>query len=420
MRTTKSIVSNGGDNNNSTYSYEYNKARKGVVVGDGGTQQQHYQPAGAAACAGTTVVTLGSNQTQDLEEKIMVRVHSLGSAKFLFHHTLDHHNSKKKNNGGGGRVLLRGGANGSSDVFTTGGNRRYYSGCDDKDGGGVEGEDTTPKRNQHQNSEGSSSSCHNNSDSNLLSSYCSCPYKLDARANNGGSGYDDEKEEEDGNANNVLSLSSEFDTLRCKFKDGGSGDARMAGNTNRTTNSTNNRSRAASPVDREPLRGSTWLGPEVSPTTHNAQDPRFSSAHVITFEAAAWPGSRRRNRRRRGGANAGVAFWRETAARRGISVVSGKHRDAHYGRGCGQPQRRRGSARHHMISSYQRQVAGVSGMVGGGGAPGQQATGNIPVSEFFIEASYIRSWWFGCFEIVFGLGGGATAQDSFMETNTYM
>lgn len=280
-------------------------------------------------------------QDQRSEDKSIrvARAHSLGSAKFLFNHSFEHHNRRGP--------VVRGHGN-ESDLSAAGRGDlgRLFARAA---GGGTQVASAYA-------SNGSSSSCCSSgnkwgSENKTLRKSVSSPYKLavdDAvqHAADNDFGY--------GEIYNFVAPTTVplTDTHRC---DSGRGPLRVAAG--------NNSRGKIKPVGREPLRRSTWLGPEVSPL-HNNQDAQFTCPyHVLNFEAAAWPGPRRSSRWR--GGNKDLNYWREAI------LDSSSSTECEPADGA-QPQRRRVSA-YHVSNGYEQNAANTDWT--GHKPPEQQASG---------------------------------------------
>lgn len=225
------------------------------------------------------------------EEQRMTRIPSLGSAKFLFNHALEHH----KGNGPDSlisRVRGVGGVGHSANLY------------------------------------GSNSS--NRSSNNAYKWNCemaqlkssSSPFKLDVCAQQRLDSY----EFGEGGCSSSVEPANATTTPRGpSFR----GKARAVGDSVVR--------RSVATIYRNPLSGGTWLDPNMCRMQDN-QDSQSVSPHSLNFEAVAWPGPRR-NRRWRGGTTKGMRCWRETmrvtARRRGGEPCGGEM----------QPQRRRGRIR---------------------------------------------------------------------------
>ncbi|CAN0504847.1 unnamed protein product, partial [Ectocarpus sp. 8 AP-2014] len=223
----------------------------------------------------------------ELEERGQkkARAHSLGSAKFLFHHALEHHKS--------GPIVLE----------------NTY---DDTNDSGI-----TRWGSERAVRKGSFS-----------------PFKLADDGTPQEQHYDDELDDEI-----VVGSIAPTSTSSPRVCTNMTRAARAAADNN------NKRTAPREPVHREPLRRSTWLGPDLMPLQNYQDAARINSQRpdIIKFAAAAWPTPKQNGRR--GGANRGVHGYRG-ADRGGSNGSSSNESDV-----------AREVRRQRMRGSFQRNAA---------------------------------------------------------------
>lgn len=187
----------------------------------------------------------------ELEErgKKKARAHSLGSAKFLFHHALEHHKS--------GPTILENTCDDTNDNGITrwGSERAVWKG--------------------------------------LFS-----PFKL------ADDGTPQEQHYDELNDEIVVGSNSPTNTSSPR------GCTNMARAARAAADNSNRRTAPRESVHREPLRRSTWLGPDLMPLQNYQDVARINTQRpdIIKFAAAAWPTPKQNGRR--GGANIGVHGYR--------------------------------------------------------------------------------------------------------------
>ncbi|CAM9597476.1 unnamed protein product [Ectocarpus sp. 4 AP-2014] len=229
--------------------------------------------------------TMPTRESWRSEDRKKVRAHSLGSAKFLFHHALEHRKS--------GPIILE-------------------NTCDDTKDSGM-----------------TRSGCERAVWKGSFS-----PFKL-ADDGTAREQHYDELDDDEMVVGSIIPTSTSSPRV-C---------TNMTRAVRAAADNDNRRTAPRDPVHREPLRRSTWLGPDLMPLQNYQDAARINSQRpdIIKFTAAAWPTPKQNGRR--GGANRGVHGYRG-ADRGGSNGSSSNESDV-----------AREVRRQRMRGSFQRNAA---------------------------------------------------------------